>query len=83
MYDEWRIGFIRRPIDHVVKPEGIQADAVTWLRAHKRLADPQPLSCSIAAVSVGVVDEPPERPSLTWPMVVPSPPETDWPLISS
>jgi ribonuclease PH len=32
------------------------ADAVTWLRAHKRLADPQPLSCSIAAVSVGVVD---------------------------
>ncbi|MDD7937893.1 ribonuclease PH [Actinomycetospora lutea] len=32
------------------------ADAVTWLRHHKRLADPQPLSCSIAAVSVGVVD---------------------------
>jgi ribonuclease PH len=32
------------------------ADAVTWLKAHKRLADPQPLSCSIAAVSVGVVD---------------------------
>ena len=32
------------------------ADAVTWLRAHNRLADPQPLSCSIAAVSVGVVD---------------------------
>jgi ribonuclease PH len=32
------------------------ADAITWLRAHKRLADPQPLSCSIAAVSVGVVD---------------------------
>ena len=32
------------------------ADAVTWLRAQKRLADPQPLSCSIAAVSVGVVD---------------------------
>src|SRR3954449_1541789 len=32
------------------------ADAVTGLRAHKRLADPQPLACSIAAVSVGVVD---------------------------
>ena len=32
------------------------ADAVTYLRAAKRLSDPQPLSCSIAAVSVGVVD---------------------------
>jgi ribonuclease PH len=32
------------------------ADAVTWLRAAGRLADPQPLSCSISAVSVGVVD---------------------------
>ncbi|MPZ65812.1 MAG: ribonuclease PH [Pseudonocardiaceae bacterium] len=31
-------------------------DAVTWLRAAGRLADPQPLSCSISAVSVGVVD---------------------------
>jgi ribonuclease PH len=33
------------------------ADAVTWLRAHKRLADPQPLSCSIAAVSVVVATD--------------------------
>ncbi|MDQ3760181.1 MAG: ribonuclease PH [Actinomycetota bacterium] len=32
------------------------ADAVTWLRAAGRLRDPHPLSCSIAAVSVGVVD---------------------------
>ncbi|MCD2187059.1 MULTISPECIES: ribonuclease PH [Actinomycetospora] len=32
------------------------ADAVTWLGAKKKLADPNPLSCSIAAVSVGVVD---------------------------
>jgi len=32
------------------------ADAVTWLRANKRLTDPQPLSCGVAAVSVGVVD---------------------------
>ncbi|MFD6859632.1 ribonuclease PH [Rhodococcus sp. NPDC060086] len=32
------------------------ADAVTWLRAAGRLADPQPLSCQIAAISVGVVD---------------------------
>src|SRR3712207_2164835 len=32
------------------------ADAVTWLGAHERLADPQPLSCQVAAVSVGVVD---------------------------
>lgn len=32
------------------------ADAVTWLGAAKRLSDPKPLSCSIAAVSVGVVD---------------------------
>ena len=32
------------------------ADAVTWLRAAGRLRNPQPLSCSIAAVSVGVVD---------------------------
>ncbi len=32
------------------------ADAVTWLGARGALADPQPLSCSIAAVSVGVVD---------------------------
>ena len=29
------------------------------------------------------VSVPPERPSLTWVIVVPSPPETDWPLISS
>lgn len=32
------------------------ADAVTWLGAAGRLSDPQPLSCAIAAVSVGVVD---------------------------
>ncbi|SDN00695.1 ribonuclease PH [Allokutzneria albata] len=32
------------------------ADAVTWLGAAGKLADPKPLSCSIAAVSVGVVD---------------------------
>jgi ribonuclease PH len=32
------------------------ADAVTWLRAAGRLRNPNPLSCSIAAVSVGVVD---------------------------
>lgn len=32
------------------------ADAVTWLHAHGRLTDPQPLSCQVAAVSVGVVD---------------------------
>jgi len=32
------------------------ADAVTYLRAGGKLADPQPLSCAIAAVSVGVVD---------------------------
>jgi ribonuclease PH len=32
------------------------ADAVTWLGAAKRLSDPKPLSCSVAAVSVGVVD---------------------------
>ncbi len=31
------------------------ADAITWLRAAGSLADPQPLSCQIAAVSVGVV----------------------------
>ena len=31
------------------------SDAVTWLRAAGALADPQPLSCQIAAVSVGVV----------------------------
>jgi ribonuclease PH len=32
------------------------ADAVTWLAASGRLADPKPLSCSVSAVSVGVVD---------------------------
>lgn len=32
------------------------ADAVTWLKAAGKLSDPQPLSCMIAAVSVGVVD---------------------------
>src|SRR6187397_2455704 len=32
------------------------ADAVTWLGAAGRLSDPRPLSCAIAAVSVGVVD---------------------------
>src|SRR5690349_20393441 len=31
------------------------ADAVGWLRERGRLADPQPPSCQIAAVSVGVV----------------------------
>jgi len=31
------------------------ADAVTYLRERRQLADPQPLSCQIAAVSVGVV----------------------------
>ncbi|AIJ21515.1 ribonuclease PH [Amycolatopsis methanolica] len=32
------------------------ADAVTWLAAAGRLADPQPLSAMVSAVSVGVVD---------------------------
>jgi ribonuclease PH len=32
------------------------ADAVTYLGAAGRLTDPQPLSCAVAAVSVGVVD---------------------------
>lgn len=32
------------------------ADAVTWLGAHDMLTDPKPLSCQVAAVSVGVVD---------------------------
>jgi ribonuclease PH len=32
------------------------ADAVTWLDAAGRLADPKPLSCSVSAVSVGVID---------------------------
>jgi len=31
------------------------ADAVSYLRERRQLADPQPLSCQIAAVSVGVV----------------------------
>ncbi|MDF0531009.1 ribonuclease PH [Tsukamurella sp. 8F] len=31
-------------------------DAVTYLAAAGRLADPQPISCAIAAISVGVVD---------------------------
>lgn len=31
------------------------SDAVTWLRAAGRLSDPQPLCCSVSAVSVGVV----------------------------
>ncbi len=31
------------------------SDAITWLRAKGALADPRPLSCQIAAVSVGVV----------------------------
>ena len=32
------------------------AEAVTWLAAGGKLADPRPPSCAIAAVSVGVVD---------------------------
>lgn len=32
------------------------ADAITWLEAGGLLADPKPLSCAVAAVSVGVVD---------------------------
>ncbi|CRK62191.1 Ribonuclease PH [Alloactinosynnema sp. L-07] len=31
------------------------ADAITWLAAAGKLADPQPLSCAVSAVSVGVV----------------------------
>ena len=31
-------------------------DAVTWLGAQGALADPKPVSCQVAAVSVGVVD---------------------------
>ncbi len=31
------------------------ADSITWLNAAGRLADPNPLSCAVAAVSVGVV----------------------------
>ncbi|HEY0640375.1 MAG TPA: ribonuclease PH [Pseudonocardiaceae bacterium] len=31
------------------------ADAITWLGAAKKLNDPQPLSCMVSAVSVGVV----------------------------
>src|SRR4026208_1580455 len=34
---------------------GALADAVAYLRERGQLADPQPLSCQIAAVSVGVV----------------------------
>jgi ribonuclease PH len=32
------------------------ADAITWLGAANRLADPQPLSAMVSAISVGVVD---------------------------
>jgi ribonuclease PH len=32
------------------------ADAMTWLGAAGRLADPRPLACAVSAVSVGVVD---------------------------
>lgn len=32
------------------------ADAVTYLSALGKLSDPRPLSCAIAAISVGVVD---------------------------
>ncbi|WP_116046678.1 ribonuclease PH [Amycolatopsis palatopharyngis] len=32
------------------------ADAITWLGAAGRLADPQPLSAAVSAISVGVVD---------------------------
>lgn len=31
-------------------------DAITWLGAAGRLADPKPLSCAVSAISVGVVD---------------------------
>nr|MDQ3579914.1 ribonuclease PH [Actinomycetota bacterium] len=30
-------------------------DAITWLAAAGKLADPQPLSCAVSAISVGVV----------------------------
>ena len=32
------------------------ADAITYLAAANRLSDPHPLSCAVAAISVGVVD---------------------------
>lgn len=44
MYDDWRVGFIRRPLAHVLEPEGLQADTVTWLphlpRSFQFIADP-------------------------------------------
>lgn len=44
MYDEWRVGFIRRPLSHVLAPAGLEADAITWLPACPRsfqfIADP-------------------------------------------
>lgn len=44
MYDAWRIGFIRRPVSHVLEPDGLQAKTVTWLppcpRDFQFIADP-------------------------------------------
>ena len=44
MYDEWRVGFARRPINHVLEPEALTADAIVWLppcpRSFQFIADP-------------------------------------------
>lgn len=44
MYDEWRAGFIRRPLEHVLSPEGLRTDEVVWLppcpRSFQFIADP-------------------------------------------
>lgn len=44
MYDDWRIGFIRRPISHVLEPQGLRPGDVTWLppcpRSFQFRADP-------------------------------------------
>lgn len=43
MYDEWRVGFVRRPIFHVIDQPSLDADAVIWLpprKAFQFIADP-------------------------------------------
>lgn len=44
MYDDWRVGFIRRPLAHVLEAESLQAQSITWLppcpRSFQFIADP-------------------------------------------
>ena len=44
MFDDWRVGFIRRPLSHVLDETGLGEDSIVWLpprpRSFQFIADP-------------------------------------------